>query len=134
MSKPVLHIADVLRWADAHLDRTGEWPETTSGELFDAPNEKWANIDQALRKSFRGFVGGADKAVLNFLQCLIRECGSSTALAFRPRAKCLRWTRRGARISARGDIGSSIISDSEGQKHAPFSLTFAQREAATATL
>jgi len=62
MSKPVLHIADILRWADAHYDRTSEWPETTSGELFDAPNEKWANIDQALRKGFRGFVGGSSLA------------------------------------------------------------------------
>ena len=55
MNKPVLHIADVLRWADAHHDRTGEWPETRSGELFDAPNEKWANIDRALREGCRGF-------------------------------------------------------------------------------
>ncbi len=47
MSKPVLHIADVLRWVDAHHDRAGDWPETKSGELFDAPNEKWVNIDQA---------------------------------------------------------------------------------------
>jgi len=64
MSKPVLHIADVLRWADAHYDRTGEWPETKSGELFDAPNEKWVNIDQALRKGLRGFVGGSSLAQL----------------------------------------------------------------------
>ena len=64
MSKPVLHIADVLRWADAHHDRTGKWPETKSGELFDAPNEKCANIDQALRMGFRGFVGGSSLARL----------------------------------------------------------------------
>ena len=48
MSKPVLHIVDILRWADAHYDRTGEWPETKFGELFDGPDEKWVNIDQAL--------------------------------------------------------------------------------------
>ena len=54
MSKPVLHIVDILRWADAHYDRTGEWPEKKCGELFDAPNEKWVNIDEALRMGFRG--------------------------------------------------------------------------------
>ncbi len=60
MSKPVLHIVDILRWADAHHDRTGEWPKTKSGELFDAPDEKWRNIDQALRKGLRGFTGAID--------------------------------------------------------------------------
>ena len=64
MSKPVLHIADVLRWADAHYDRTGEWPDKKSGELFDAPSEKWANIDQALRVGHRGFDGGSSLAQL----------------------------------------------------------------------
>ena len=34
MSKPTLHIADILRWADAHYDRAGEWPDIKSGELF----------------------------------------------------------------------------------------------------
>jgi len=33
----------------------GKWSETKSGELFDAPNEKRVNIDQVLRKGFRGF-------------------------------------------------------------------------------
>ena len=46
MSKPVLHIMDILRWADAHYDRTGGWPDAKSGELFDAPNEKWVNISE----------------------------------------------------------------------------------------
>ncbi len=64
MSKPILHIADVLRLANAHHDRTGEWPETKSGERFDAPNEKWVNIDKALRVGCRGFVGGSSLAQL----------------------------------------------------------------------
>jgi len=62
--KPILHIADVLRWADAHYERTGEFPDIKSGELFDAPNEKWVDIDQALRKGLRGFRPGSSLARL----------------------------------------------------------------------
>lgn len=57
MHRPQLHVQDILRWADAHRRRTGQWPQNDSGPVVDALHEKWTNIDQALRKGFRGLPG-----------------------------------------------------------------------------
>lgn len=57
MRRTPLHVNDVLRWADAHFRRTGKWPQADSGQVADAPDEKWANVDQALRNGFRGLPG-----------------------------------------------------------------------------
>jgi hypothetical protein len=62
-----LTIDQILAWADAHHARTGQWPRQTSGDVEDAPGEKWANIQQALVKGFRGLPGGSS------LVCLIKE-------------------------------------------------------------
>src|SRR5207247_1654084 len=47
---PPLTIEQILKWADAHRQKTGEWPNQNSGEVLDAPGEKWGNIDDALNK------------------------------------------------------------------------------------
>lgn len=57
MPRKPLHGQDILRWADAHYRRTGQWPQNNSGPIVDAPSEKWANIDQALRKGLCGLPG-----------------------------------------------------------------------------
>jgi pyrroloquinoline quinone (PQQ) biosynthesis protein C len=51
--------AQILAWADHHHARTGEWPSKDSGDLPDAPLEKWTNIDAALRSGTRGLPGGS---------------------------------------------------------------------------
>jgi hypothetical protein len=58
--------AQILVWADAHRARTGRFPNTEgdSGPVADAPGEKWANIDQALRDGGRGLPGGSSLARL----------------------------------------------------------------------
>lgn len=61
---PKLTIAQILQWADAHYKKTGKWPKTTSGEVLDAPGEKWGNIENALRQSRRGLPGGSSLAQL----------------------------------------------------------------------
>jgi hypothetical protein len=48
-----LTLAEVLRWADAHHERTGRWPTSASGPIADAPGETWKAIDQALRLGMR---------------------------------------------------------------------------------
>ena len=64
MPRSVLHYADVLRWADEHRQRTGEFPNVKSGVVVAKPDEKWPNIDQVLRIGFRGFPGHSTLAQL----------------------------------------------------------------------
>jgi hypothetical protein len=39
-----LTVEQILAWADAHHERTGEWPKSTSGAVADAPGETWSAI------------------------------------------------------------------------------------------
>lgn len=59
-----LTIAEVLSWADAFYERTGEWPSKGSGGVWEPPDEKWINIDMALRLGLRGFHRGQSLARL----------------------------------------------------------------------
>jgi len=61
---PRLNVKKVLAWADDHFRRTGKWPGQSSGPVAAAQGEKWANIDQALKKGLRGFRGGSSLALL----------------------------------------------------------------------
>lgn len=58
MIRSVLHVQQVLAWADEHFARTGNWPRKEGGRVHGAPDEKWHNIDMALRQGHRGFPGG----------------------------------------------------------------------------
>ena len=59
-----LTMKNILRWADAHNARTGEWPLQTSGPVRDAPGETWSAIDVALSNGRRGLAGGSSLARL----------------------------------------------------------------------
>jgi hypothetical protein len=67
---PPLSQRKILAWADAHQARTGHWPSLSSGEVVDAPGERWNLIDVALRVGVRGLPG---KSTL--LQLLARKRG-----------------------------------------------------------
>jgi hypothetical protein len=54
----------VLAWADAHHRRTGHWPSVNSGQVRDAPGEKWANLNAVLYTGGRGLPGGTSLARL----------------------------------------------------------------------
>jgi hypothetical protein len=60
----------ILGWAVAHHARTGEWPNTNSGPVTDAPDERWDLIDNALRVGHRGLPGGS-----SLLQLLVKKRG-----------------------------------------------------------
>jgi len=45
MPKTQLTIKQILAWADAHQERTGDWPTVKSGLVWEAVDEKWINID-----------------------------------------------------------------------------------------
>jgi len=62
--KPPLHVSQLLSWADAHHQRTGKWPDLTCGHVFEAPEEKWYNLDCNLRNGGRGLPSGWSLAKL----------------------------------------------------------------------
>jgi hypothetical protein len=78
---PRLSVEQILAWADAHHER-GQWPNRNSGEVADAPDEKWFNIDQALVKGLRGLPGGSSLAKLRPQTSgrLIKRCQTDKAL------------------------------------------------------
>jgi hypothetical protein len=61
---PVLTVKQILQWADAHNQKTGEWPKSTSGGVMGASGEKWANIRTALVQGGRSLPGGSSLAQL----------------------------------------------------------------------
>jgi hypothetical protein len=55
-----ISVAEILAWADAHHEGTGEWPHPESGPVLGAPFElSWKTINQALYKGFRNLPGGS---------------------------------------------------------------------------
>ncbi|MBI3466693.1 MAG: hypothetical protein HY000_27075 [Planctomycetes bacterium] len=64
MRRPPLYIKQILAWADRHYELTGKWPETDSGRVRETLDEKWVNIDAALRGGFRGLRPGSSLARL----------------------------------------------------------------------
>ncbi len=54
-----LTVHQILAWADAHFERTGQWPSNNSGEVCDAPGETWLNLSAALREGRRGLPTGS---------------------------------------------------------------------------
>ncbi len=51
---PALSEHQILQWADAHQQKTEEWPSADSGDVIGALGEKWKNIDAALYQGLRG--------------------------------------------------------------------------------
>ena len=61
---PKLTETQILAWATAHKERTGQWPKVLSGPIKEDPSEIWANINQSLVKGLRGLPGGSSLAKL----------------------------------------------------------------------
>ena len=61
---PTLTEEQILAWADAHHQRTGQWPRRESGPVVGVPGETWVNVAQAIRKGLRGLPGGSSLAQL----------------------------------------------------------------------
>ena len=61
---PELSIEQILKWAKAHRQRTGNWPTSLSGSIPKRGGENWKGIDYALREGRRGLPGGSSVAKL----------------------------------------------------------------------
>jgi hypothetical protein len=59
---PPLRVEQILEWADAHYERTGQWPNENSGPVHGAPGETWGAVNQGLIKGGRGLHGGPSLA------------------------------------------------------------------------
>jgi hypothetical protein len=64
LSLPRLTYTRILHWADVHHEETGEWPKNVSGTIRHTHDEKWENVDRALRGGHRGLPGGSSLAEL----------------------------------------------------------------------
>jgi hypothetical protein len=64
MALPPLTIEQILEWADAHHELKGQWPNINSGVIVGTTDEKWRDIDRALRRGFRGLPSGSSLARL----------------------------------------------------------------------
>jgi hypothetical protein len=54
----------ILRWADAHRQRTGCWPHARSGPVAGAAGQTWGAVNRALARGGRGLPGGSSLARL----------------------------------------------------------------------
>jgi hypothetical protein len=61
-NRPRFSVPQILRWADAHFKRTGQWPTHKSGTIVDAPDETWEGVTDALHRGCRGLPGGSSVA------------------------------------------------------------------------
>jgi superfamily II DNA or RNA helicase len=59
-----LSIEQILIWADAYHETTGNWPKSNSGAIPEAPGETWGSIQSALFGGLRGLPGGLTLAQL----------------------------------------------------------------------
>jgi superfamily II DNA or RNA helicase len=64
LALPPLTIEQVLSWADAHHERTGQWPSRESGAIEGTQGEVWISINTALRMGQRGLLGSSSLAQL----------------------------------------------------------------------
>jgi hypothetical protein len=110
---PELSEEQILAWADAHYARTGKWPGGQSGRVFDAPREKWPNLEAALRNGCRGLPGHSSLA-----QLLAERRGVRNRMALPPLAEeqILTWAdAHHARTGAWPRIDSGPIVDAPGE-------------------
>ncbi|MEX0714654.1 MAG: hypothetical protein WD278_20115, partial [Pirellulales bacterium] len=54
-----LSIEQILAWADAYFERSGRWPNTTSGPVAELPGVTWNAIHKRLVKGRLGLPGGS---------------------------------------------------------------------------
>ena len=85
---PDLSIKQVLKWADAHKQKTGEWPRQNSGDVLGVTGEKWSNIHAALSQGGRGLPGGSSLPQLLAEKRGVRNMGNLTDLSIK---QILRW-------------------------------------------
>lgn len=63
-SWPELTRAQILKWADYHLQCTGQWPDRDSGPVRGAADISWVTVDRYLKQGNKTLPGGLSLAKL----------------------------------------------------------------------
>ncbi len=85
---PGLSVRQILAWADAYHERTGQWPIRASGAVDGVVGETWEGINSALRLGLRGLRVRSSLADLLAARRRKRHTNNLPALSV---AKILRW-------------------------------------------
>ena len=56
---PRLTVKQILAWADAYHERTGQWPKGNTGPVVSTTDETWFALDRTLSQGHRGLSGGS---------------------------------------------------------------------------
>lgn len=80
MDLPILKEKEIVLWAKAHFQRTGEWPTVNSG-IHGLPRETWYAVNAALFRGTRGLPGGTSLTRLLASQGLKRNRLTPPALS-----------------------------------------------------
>jgi hypothetical protein len=83
-----LTIEQILVWADAFHQRSGHWPQASSGTIPEAPEESWAAVNHALQRGSRGLPGGLSLAAVLAIERGVRNKVSLPDLS---RKRLLTW-------------------------------------------
>src|ERR1700687_5436769 len=71
MNQRPLSVREILQWADAYRELTGQWPRVNSGEIPGTHGENWRDVNLALRQGLRTLPKGSSLA-----QLLAKERGA----------------------------------------------------------
>jgi hypothetical protein len=134
---PPLTQEQILEWAVAHHEQTGQWPNAESGPIIDAPDETWRAVNSALVNGLRGLRGDSSLAELLVSRLTIRinyyaprlTIPQVLAWADAYRARTGRWPTcsSGRCLEAPGEHWASIVSAvKEGHRGLPGGSTFTQ--------
>lgn len=105
--------AQIVKWAEAHHRRTGEWPSITSGLIPEAPGETWEIVNRSLRDGRRGLPGGSSLAQLLMGELGIRSRGTAPPLSVQ---QILAWADEHHQRTGEWPMQSSgEIPDSQGE-------------------
>jgi hypothetical protein len=86
---PPLSVEQILKWADEHRKRTGDWPLVSSGPIPHSGGETWCAVDSALKDGRRRL----EKSSLSKLLRRHRGKRSATVLSLTI-GQVLRWAER----------------------------------------
>jgi hypothetical protein len=112
-SRPSLTAGQVLAWADAVHERTGDWPHAESGAVADAPGETWLAVDHALKRGGRGMPGGSSLADLLAAERGVRNLRNLPPLT---RKQILAWADAHRKRTGRWPtVESGSIPDAPGE-------------------
>jgi hypothetical protein len=64
MNQRPLSVREILQWADAYRELTGQWPRVNSGEIPGTHGENWRDVNLALRQGLRTLPKGPSLAQL----------------------------------------------------------------------